>query len=109
MSEHPTMANMGFVEMVSLGPQGVQRQDDAMMANTIFLEEGYRDLTAPKRPPQQTSTAIAHTAFELGFRQATAAQITQLDRSLPHATWIVLTPFLGAQETNKFIDEKTKA
>jgi AcrR family transcriptional regulator len=109
MSDHPAMANMGFVEMVSLGPQGVQRQDDGMMANTIFLEEGYRDILGPERPPPQTSTAIAHAVFELGFRQATAGAITKLDRYLPHATWIVLTPFLGPAETNRFIEEKTKA
>jgi AcrR family transcriptional regulator len=109
MSDHPAMANMGFVEMVSLGPQGVQRQDDGLMANTIFLEEGYRHMTGPERPPPQTSTAIAHAVFELGFRQATAGHITKLDRFLPHATWIVLTPFLGPAETNRFIDKKTKA
>jgi hypothetical protein len=44
--------------------------------------------------------------FELGFRQATAGAITKLDRYLPHATWIVLTPFLGPAETNRFIDGK---
>ena len=106
MSDHPAMANMGFVEMVSLGPQGVQRQDDAMMANTIFLEEGYRDMTGPERPPEQTSTAIAHAVFELGFRQATAGQIAQLDRFLPHATWIVLAPFLGVEAAGEFLRAK---
>jgi len=104
MSDHPAMANMGFVEMVSLGPQGVQRQDDGLMANKIFLEEGYRHITGTERPPPHTFTAIAHAVFELGFRQATAGAIEQLDRFLPHATWIVLTPFLGIQGSNMVID-----
>jgi TetR/AcrR family transcriptional regulator len=106
VQENPTVAHVGFVESYAVGPRGIQRVEDSRIAFTIFLQEGYRhDLVGP--PPSPIALeAILTTIFEIVYREARASPEPQTTALLAHIVHLCLTPFMGSEAANAFIDDK---
>jgi AcrR family transcriptional regulator len=103
---YPVLSHIGYVEAHAVGSPAIQRVEDSHAAFTIFVQEGYLHTTKP--PARSVLDAIAATIFEMGYHQARRRQIRQFPRLTPHASYLVLTPFLGRESANDFIDEKLR-
>jgi AcrR family transcriptional regulator len=101
---YPVLAHIGYVEAHAVGSPAIQRVEDSHAAFKIFVQEGY--LHAANPPSPVVLDAIAATIFEVGYHHARRRQIQQLPRVIPHAAYLVLTPFLGRAAANDFIDEQ---
>lgn len=134
MEQNPTAAHVGFVEVNAAGPRAVRRNDELVLAFTLFLQEGYeyRPQPAPPEPEQRESEpelpardtpepafatrpappsrvaleAIAATNFEIAYRQVRAGPPPRLVGLLAHVTHLCLAPFVGPREANRFIDRQ---
>ncbi len=105
-STYPILAYIGYVESHAVGSPAIQRVEDSHAAFKMFVQEGYMSTTTP--PPRTVLDAISATIFEIGYYHARRHQIHQLPRLTPHATYLVLAPFLGRAAANDFIDEKLR-
>lgn len=111
IEQDAALARIAFIESQAGGPAATARSEDLIRAFTIFLQEGYRDEAqngSPTQPPPSSLAleAIVTAVFELGYRQAREGRDRQLSGLLAHAVFISLAPFLGAVETNRFLDQK---
>ena len=104
----PSFAHFGFVESYALGPAGAQRTDDALLAFTVFLEEGYRHSGRRTRPSELASEAIAATIMETAAFYVRHDRAEELSRLLPLITYVILAPFIGIDEANEFIERKLR-
>lgn len=101
---HPVVAHVGYVEAHAVGSPAIQRVDDSRAAFKIFVQEGYRHTSNP--PPQAALDALSATIFEIGYRHGRQGKLGLLSRMTPHATYLVLAPFLGVDAADAFIDAK---
>ncbi|HWY90506.1 MAG TPA: TetR/AcrR family transcriptional regulator [Solirubrobacteraceae bacterium] len=104
----PTLARVAFVEAHAAGAGAIQRVEDTRTAFTIFLYEGYRHAQQHAGPPRLALEAIVTAVFEVIYRQVRAAPAPEIDRLLPHLTHLCLTPFIGPDESERFIEEKLR-
>ena len=108
LQENPLVANVGFVEAYAVGPSAVQRIEDYHAAFMFFLQEGlvYRPIETP--PSRVAMEAIVASIFEVIYLQARRGDEMQVAGMLPYVAHVWLTPFLGAKESNRFIDAHQK-
>ncbi len=106
LERHPTIARAGFLEAYAVGPDAVERVEDSHTAFTTFLREGYRLQTQIAPPPAVALEAIVCAVFEILHRRIREGREPQLVNLLPSVAHLCLTPFLGIDEANAFIDQK---
>lgn len=109
LERNPLVAHVGFVEAYAVGPGAVQRIDDSHVAFTIFLREGFRYRPQENPPSGLALEAIIATIFELLYHQARSAGTLEIAQFLPHIAHVWLTPFLGGDGADTFIDAKLTA
>ena len=109
LEANPLVAHVGFVEAHAVGPGAVQRIEDSHVAFMFFLQEGlvYRRQEAP--PSRIAMEAIITTIFEIVYRQSRLAGTPDVAPMLPHIAHIWLTPFLGSEDADAFIDGRSAA
>jgi AcrR family transcriptional regulator len=103
---NPVAAHIGHVESHAVGAPAIQRVDDTRAAFTIFLQEGSQLAAEP--PPRTVMEAIAGAVFEIGYHQVRRGRGRLISRLAPHATYLVLAPFMGPAAANEFIDRKLR-
>ena len=101
---NPIVTHIGHVESHAVGAPAIQRIDDSRAAFTIFLQEGSQTTGEP--PPRIAMEAIAGAVFEIGYHQVRLGRSDLIAQLAPHAVYLVLAPFMGPAEANRFIDEK---
>jgi AcrR family transcriptional regulator len=106
LENNPLVANVGFVEAYAVGPGAVQRVEDSHAAFAMLLQEGYQHVPADAQPSRLVLEAIITTIFETVYSRVRASGKPRLPGLVPHLTFLVLAPFLGADEANRFIDGK---
>jgi AcrR family transcriptional regulator len=106
-ASYPIVTRIAFVDSHAVGAPAIQQIEDSHAAFAIFLHEGYQHTVHP--PPRPALQAIAATIFEIGHRQARHNNTQIMPRLVPHATYLALTPFLGATAANDFIDDKLRS
>lgn len=103
LEENPTVAQVGFVQGNAVGRPLLQRIDDAYVAFTIFLQEGFECQRAAAPPTTSALEAIAAANFETVYQQVRAGTPLQLQTLLPHTTFLCIAPFLGVEEADREI------
>jgi TetR/AcrR family transcriptional regulator len=103
---NPTAAHVGFVESYAVGPRGIQRVEDSRVAFTIFLQEGYRYDPQGASPSRLALEAIITAIFEISYREARASAQPQTAGLLAQIVHLCLTPFMGVEAANTFIEGK---
>jgi len=104
----PSLAHFAFVESYALGPSIARRTDEAVLAFTVFLRDGHRYVRGRVGPSPAISTAIAGAVME------TTASYIRHDRAenlfvlLPMMVYMILAPFLGADDAIEFIEVKLR-
>lgn len=105
---NPLTAQIGYVEAFAVGPAAAQRVEDSLVAFSIFLQEGYQH--APKRTPARLELdAIVTSFFEVFYRQSRGHSRPRLAGLLGNLSFLALTPFLGPEATNRFIDQQPQS
>jgi AcrR family transcriptional regulator len=109
LEDNPLVAHVGFVEAYAVGSGAVQRIEDSHTAFMFFLQEGlvYRPQPAP--PSRLAMELIVTSIFEIIYMQARHAGKPEVATMLPHIAHLWLTPFLGSDESDAFIDSKLGA
>jgi AcrR family transcriptional regulator len=104
---NPALAHIGFVEPYAIGSAAAQGVEDSLAAFTIFVQEGLRDdpPAVPAAAPPVLE-AIATSIFETGYYESRRSGSRQIAGLLPHVVFLLLAPFIGAAEANRFIEGK---
>jgi AcrR family transcriptional regulator len=102
---HPVEAHLSFVELHSIGGEGVQLAHERLSAFTLLLEEGYRYRSPTDPLPRTTSEALVATVLELGYRQAPRPGVELYPVLLPQQTYMCLAPFIGPSEASRLVRE----
>jgi TetR/AcrR family transcriptional regulator len=104
IDDNPAIAHVAFVEAHAVGPRGIQRVEDSRIAFTIFLEEGYGNLSNGHVPPRVALEAIVNTIFESVYLQARASEKPRTAGLVAHFAHLCLAPFIGMPASDGLID-----
>ena len=102
----PSFAHFGFVESYALGAAVARQTDDAVLAFTALLASGYTVRPEAAALPHATSEAIAGTIMEAVSHYVRHGRSAGLVDALPMLTYVIVAPFLGAEEAGAFIAGK---
>jgi AcrR family transcriptional regulator len=100
---HP-IAYVIYLESHAVGAPAIQRVEESHAAFTIFLQEGNQ--YAPHPQTRMAMEAIVAAGFEVGcheFRRGRASELLSQAYLIAH---LCLTPFLGLQAADEFLDGK---
>ncbi len=109
LQQNPVVAYIAFVEAYAVGPGAVQRIEDTHVAFLYFLEEGAAECAPGRAPSRVAMEAIIAGIFEVIYMQARRREQAQIAAMFPHIAHLWLTPFLGVEESDAFIERKIKA
>ncbi len=108
LENEPLTAHIAFIEAYNIGAMAVQRVDDSHTAFTLFLQEGYQHAAGNPAGAghlgELALEAIFTAIYELAYLEIRGGRTGALSRTLGASAAIFLTPFLGAKDTNAFID-----
>jgi AcrR family transcriptional regulator len=109
LQENPLVAHVGFVEAYAVGPAAVQRIEDSHTAFMFFLQEGLVQRPHSEPISRVAMEAIIAGIFEIIYLKSRQRGQPKLAAMLPHIAHLWLTPFLGVEETDAFIDGQMPA
>ena len=108
LEDNPLVAHVGFVEAYAVGPAAVQRVDDTHVAFMFFLQEGLLSRDHEPAPTPLAMEAMITSVFEVIYAQARQGQ-PKVSAALPSIAHLWLTPFLGIDGSDQFIDDHVPA
>lgn len=97
----PDFTRTGIVELLSIGPAGLDLLHSLMDAFAIFIEPGYELLEPSVKG--SLDEPISQRVFESVYMHVTRESPDTIDRLVPELARIGLTPFLGPRATEDFI------
>ncbi len=106
LQENPLVAHVGFVEAYAVGPRAVQRIEDSHTAFMFFLQEGLVYRTQENPPSRLAMEAIISGVFEIIYLRSRERAKPKLASMLGQIAHLWLTPFLGNEEADAFIDSQ---
>jgi len=95
----PELTRMCIVEALYAGSPALERRDEVLGRFAEFLEPGFAQSADP--PPEVVSEAISGGVYELVRAHAVERRLDTLPDSLPEATVIALSPFLGSAKAER--------
>lgn len=95
----PELTRMCIVDALYAGSPALERRDRVLARFADFLEPGYAE--SPDPPPEVVSEAISGGVYELIRAHAVERRVESLPHSLPEATVIALSPFVGSEEAER--------
>jgi AcrR family transcriptional regulator len=104
LQDNPLVAHVGFVEAYAVGPGAVQRVEDSHTAFMFFLQEGLMYSPQATPPSRVAMEAIISAVFEIVYLQARRRGDLRIAAMLPDIAHLWLTPFLGNEAADAFID-----
>jgi AcrR family transcriptional regulator len=108
LDANPLVANVGFVEAYAIGPGAVQRIEDSHTAFMFFLQDGLVQQPQADPPSRTAMEAIVAGVFEIIYMQVRKRGKAQIAARLAHIAHLWLTPFLGVEQADAFIDEQMR-
>ena len=93
--EEPAFAKLGAVDVYAAGRRALEQRDQVMEGMGMLLAPGYE--LNPEASPI-AAEAIGGAIYALTYDQVLAGGPESLPELAPLATYIALTPFLGAEE-----------
>jgi AcrR family transcriptional regulator len=106
LQENPLVARVGFVEAYAVGPSATQRVEDSHIAFMFFLQEGLVHRVATSPPSRVAMEAVISAVFEVIYLQARAQGEPQIASMLEAIAHLWLTPFLGVEDADAFIESQ---
>jgi AcrR family transcriptional regulator len=106
LQANPLVAHVGFVEAYAGGQATVQRIEDSHTAFMFFLQEGLVHTKPGETPSRVAMEATIASVFEVIYLQTRGDGELQIAGALPHVAHLWLTPFLGVDGADDFIDRQ---
>lgn len=106
--EAPSFAYFAFVESYALGAGIARRTDDAVLAFTALLTNGYSQRPEGAELPHSFSDAIVGAIMEAVAYHVRVDRSESLPDLLPVLTFLILAPFLGADGAHEFVEDKLR-
>jgi AcrR family transcriptional regulator len=103
---NPAGAQVALLAGYAVGPAAVQRVQDSRAAFTVFLYEGHRYAGRSDQPPPLALEAIVTGVFEILYNAARERESRDTAGLLPHVAHLCLTPFMGPERAEEFIDQQ---
>jgi AcrR family transcriptional regulator len=111
VAEQPALAMLCIVEILVVGPVGVERRNAALGRLVAMIDAAVEE-TAPKgrpRPPALTTTTVVGGVSEVIYSRLVRGQAGELAMLLPDLLYSLLLPFLGraaaADSRQRLIDD----
>ncbi|HEX5852493.1 MAG TPA: TetR/AcrR family transcriptional regulator [Solirubrobacteraceae bacterium] len=108
LQDNPLVAHVGFVEAYTVGSSAVQRIEDSHVAFVFFLQEGLVQRPESPPPSRVAMEAIVAAIFEIVYIKVRQPGEPEIAAMLPHVAHMWLTPFLGIEEADAFIDAQMR-
>jgi AcrR family transcriptional regulator len=105
MAENPAIAHLRMVECYAVGAAAIRVTEAVMSAATIFLEEGFSYEGRAPKAPRLVLEAITGAILELVHHDVARGRTAELPLRLPQLAYIVLAPFVGADEAIRLVTE----
>ncbi len=106
---NPELAHFGALESHVVGTESVRLYTtDAMMAFSVFLEEGYRQRPEGRRLAPLCSEAIACALFETIYSETRRKRLRQLPDLVPAVVYFTLAPYLGPEQAGAIVEGKLR-
>ncbi len=105
LQENPLVAYLGFVEAYAVGQAAVQRIEESHVAFMFFLQEGLLGVGTGPVPSRLGMEAVVAAIFEIIYLRAQSKD-PQMTAMLPAIAHVWLTPFLGSERADAFIDAR---
>jgi AcrR family transcriptional regulator len=102
----PAFARTGIVEMLTIGPQALELLGSLMDAFSLFLEPGYEMLD--QSSSGSLDRPLTQQIFQRLYLHVSQHSPETVDSIVPDLVRTTLTPFLGPQETERFIAERER-
>jgi AcrR family transcriptional regulator len=103
LDANPLVGTVGFVEAYAAGTKTVQRVEDTHAAFMFFMQDGLVHSTREPPPSREAMEATIAAVFEIVYLQARKPK-PQTERMLGYIVHVWLAPFLGAMESDAFVD-----
>jgi AcrR family transcriptional regulator len=94
LADHPDMARVVFVEMLSAGAAACERHRSALALFTSLIEEGRSYATDGEQLPPQTSEAIVGGIASIVHRRVLEGKTVELPALHRDLTYFALLPYL---------------
>jgi AcrR family transcriptional regulator len=104
----PDLSRIAFVENHALGRAGARRADEFLMAFTVFLREAQHQSESPGNASEVLCEAIAAAIMEIVASHIRRGRASELPGLLPVIAYTVLTPFLGREAADEFVQAKLR-
>jgi len=95
VARHPTFGRLMFVEIFTVGPDGVDRAERLLDGFAAFVEPGYELATRPV--PAIVRETVAGASWAIISHHLADQRAEQLPALADHLAYIALAPFIGAQ------------
>jgi AcrR family transcriptional regulator len=109
MANYPTFAYLGMVESHTVSQELIDLVDERVMAFTVFLEEGQRPPYRTEPLPDVVPEAIAMAIYEVTSHMLRHGRGGEIPGLVPLIAYVVLSPYLGATEATRFVEERLRA
>jgi AcrR family transcriptional regulator len=95
LASHPALAHLLMVEVYAIGPEALQRREEALRSLYALLEGAQRG--SPGDIPPVAVEAIFGGVSFLAYRQVSHSGAEALPALAPLSTYLALAPFVGAE------------
>jgi len=106
-AQEPAFGRLAVVEIMNAGEAALELLQSLMDLFGMFLEPGYE--LAPAKAPSRSliDETVGNAVFALLHEHIVREGPETIQVLLPELVRAILTPFLGAEETNRFVAERS--
>lgn len=105
LAEDPAVARMVIVEVLSAGPEALQRRREVLSALTDRIVQASQGLPETPIGPELTAETIVGAVLQVIYNRVSRGEADRLPDLLPDLLYNVLVPFLGHKRA---ADERAK-
>ena len=103
----PTLARLCMVETLAAGPPVSNHHRQTMSGLALLLQAGRIEAEGGRGAPLDTEEAVMAGVVALITRWVVVGRADQLERLLPDAITVALTPFLGVADAGRVAAERS--
>jgi AcrR family transcriptional regulator len=101
IANEPTFAQMCIVEVLSAGPDLLERRNKTMRAFAELVERGAALGVPGATPPTLTAQTIVGGIYEVVYSRLVENRVSELPELLPDLAFAVMLPYAGATRARK--------
>jgi AcrR family transcriptional regulator len=103
----PSLARLCMVETLAAGPPVSNHHREMVATFAVILRAGRIEAEGGEGPPLDTEEAVIAGVVALITRWIVVGRTEQLEKLLPDATTVALTPFLGVADAGRVATERS--